>query len=46
MVQRQLVPAALGAGLRLKRGQQLRIIDPEGGQTGDLLAFSLDGSRR
>jgi uncharacterized protein YcgI (DUF1989 family) len=32
MVMRQLVPAARGAGLRLKRGEQLRVIDPEGGQ--------------
>ena len=46
MVNRQLVPAAHGAGLRLKRGQQLRVIDPEGGQTGDLLAFSQDGRQR
>jgi uncharacterized protein YcgI (DUF1989 family) len=33
MVDRKLVPAAQGAGLRLKRGEQLRVIDPEGGQT-------------
>lgn len=46
MVNRQLVPAAHGAGLRLKRGEQLRVIDPEGGQTGDLLAFSQDGCQR
>jgi uncharacterized protein YcgI (DUF1989 family) len=46
MVNRQLVPAAHGAGLRLKRGEQLRVIDPEGGQTGDLLAFSQDGRQR
>jgi uncharacterized protein YcgI (DUF1989 family) len=46
MVKRQLVPAAHGAGLRLKRGEQLRVIDPEGGQTGDLLAFSQDGRQR
>lgn len=42
----ELVPAAGGAGLRLKRGQQLRIIDLEGGQTGDLVAFSGDGRDR
>jgi uncharacterized protein len=35
-----------GAGLRLKRGQRLRIIDPEGGQSGDLAAFSTDGRQR
>jgi uncharacterized protein YcgI (DUF1989 family) len=46
MVDRQLVPAAHGAGLRLKRGQRLRVIDPEGGQTGDLLAFSQDVGQR
>lgn len=46
MTKRHLVPAARGAGLRLKRGEQLRIIDPEGGQTGDLVAFSADGRQR
>jgi uncharacterized protein YcgI (DUF1989 family) len=46
MDQRQLVPAAGGAGLRLKRGEHLRIIDIEGGQTGDLIAFSRDGRER
>jgi uncharacterized protein YcgI (DUF1989 family) len=46
MVERQLIPAGHGAGLRLKRGEQLRVIDPEGGQSGDLLAFSLDGRQR
>jgi uncharacterized protein len=42
----QLVPAAGGVGLRLKRGQRLRIIDSEGGQSGDLMAFSTDGRQR
>lgn len=46
MTKRQVVPAALGAGLRMTRGEQLRIIDPEGGQTGDLVAFSQDGRQR
>jgi uncharacterized protein YcgI (DUF1989 family) len=46
MVERQLIPAGHGAGLRLKRGEQLRVIDPEGGQSGDLLAFSQDGRQR
>jgi uncharacterized protein YcgI (DUF1989 family) len=46
MVERQLLPAAHGAGLLLKRGEQLRVIHPEGGQTGDLLAFSRDGRQR
>jgi hypothetical protein len=46
MVERQLVPAARGAGFLLKQGERLRIIDPEGGQTGDLVAFSQDGRQR
>jgi uncharacterized protein len=46
MTERQLVPAAGGAGLRLQRGEQLRVIDHEGGQTGDLLAYSQDGHER
>ena len=46
MITRQLIPAAGGAGLRLRRGQELRIIDPEGGQSGDLVAYSLDGRER
>jgi uncharacterized protein YcgI (DUF1989 family) len=46
MSKRELVGAATGVGLRLARGQQLRIIDIEGGQTGDLVAFSQDGSER
>jgi uncharacterized protein YcgI (DUF1989 family) len=28
MVKPQLVPAAQGVGLQLKRGEQLRVIDP------------------
>lgn len=35
-----------GAGLRLRRGEQIRLIDPHGGQSGDLLAFSHDGAER
>ena len=46
MAKQQLVPAAGGAGLRLARGEHLRIIDLEGGQTGDLMAFSQDGRER
>src|SRR5262245_16661219 len=46
MAKRQIVPAASGVALRLKRGEQLRIIDTEGGQSGDLVAFSADGSER
>jgi len=33
-------------GLLLRRGEQLRIIDPQGGQSGDLVAFSQDGRQR
>lgn len=46
MAGRHLIPAAHGAGLRLKRGEQLRVTDPEGGQSGDLVAFSQDGRQR
>jgi len=46
MVEQRVVPAAGGVGLRLRRGERLRIIDVEGGQTGDLLAYALDGSER
>ena len=42
----QLIPAAGGAGLHLKRGARLRILDPQGGQSGDLVAFSQDGHQR
>jgi uncharacterized protein len=41
-----IVPAGGGVGLRLDRGMQLRIIDIEGGQTGDLVAISADGKQR
>jgi uncharacterized protein YcgI (DUF1989 family) len=46
MGNQQLIPAGHGAALRLKRGEQLRLIDPQGGQSGDLLAFSHDGTQR
>jgi uncharacterized protein len=46
VTKRQLVPAAGGAGLPLARGEHLRIIDVEGDQTGDLMAFSQDGRER
>src|SRR5262245_48821160 len=45
-LERQIIAAGSGVGLRLKRGACLRIIDPEGGQSGDLVAFSADGSER
>lgn len=40
------VPAAGGVGLRLSKGERLRLIDIDGGQTGDLVAFSADGGER
>ena len=43
-MERRWIPAGQGAGVRLKRGERLRVIDPEGGQSGDLLAYSADGS--
>ncbi len=46
MPERRLVAAGGGTGLRLERGEQLRIIDVDGGQTGDLVAFSADGRHR
>ena len=46
MDQLQRVPAGTGAGFLLKRGQKLRVVDPEGGQSGDLLAVSADGRER
>lgn len=42
----QVIPAAGSVGLRLERGDRLRIIDSEGGQTGDLVAVSADGRER
>lgn len=46
MATRQIIAPGGGVGLRLARGEQLRIIDIEGGQTGDLMAFSPDGRER
>ena len=43
---RHLIHAGHSVGLRLERGQHLRLIDPEGGQSGDLFAVSLDGRQR
>jgi uncharacterized protein len=40
------IPAASGMPMRLKGGQRLRIIDPLGGQSGDLMVFSADGRHR
>jgi uncharacterized protein YcgI (DUF1989 family) len=41
-----IIPAGTGVGFRLKRGERVRVIDPEGGQSGDLVAFSADGAQR
>ena len=46
MTQQQIIPAASGVSLRLYKGEKLRIIDIEGGQSGDLVAFSSDGNQR
>jgi uncharacterized protein len=46
MANRQIIAPGGGAGLKLARGEHLRLIDIEGGQTGDLMAFSQDGSER
>jgi hypothetical protein len=46
MVTRRIVAPGGGAGVRLARGEHIRLIDIEGGQTGDLMAFSQDGSER
>jgi uncharacterized protein YcgI (DUF1989 family) len=46
MTQQQIIPAASGVSLRLYKGEKLRIIDIEGGQSGDLVAFSPDGNER
>jgi uncharacterized protein YcgI (DUF1989 family) len=46
MTELRTVPAAGGVGLRLRKGELLRIVDTEGGQTGDLVAYSADGTER
>jgi uncharacterized protein YcgI (DUF1989 family) len=46
MKERKIIPAGTGVAVRLKRGEQLRIIDTEGGQSGDLVAYSEDGTQR
>jgi uncharacterized protein len=46
MATRQIISPGSGVGLKLARGDQLRIIDIEGGQTGDLMAFSPEGHER
>ena len=46
MVTRHIVSAGGGAAVRLARGAHIRLIDIEGGQTGDLMAFSPDARER
>jgi uncharacterized protein YcgI (DUF1989 family) len=46
MANLQVIPPGHGVGLLLKRGDQLRLVDPHGGQSGDLVAFSHDGAQR
>jgi len=46
VIVRHQIAAASGVGLRLRRGQRVRVIDPHGGQSGDLVAFSPDGRER
>ena len=41
-----IIAAGGGAGFTLKPGERVRIIDLEGGQSGDLVAFSGDGTQR
>jgi uncharacterized protein len=38
------IPARSGASVRLARGQMIRMIDPVGGQSGDLTAFRVGDS--
>lgn len=46
MAATRIVPPGGGAGTRLRRGERLRVIDTEGGQSGDLVAYAADGSER
>ncbi|MCP3143498.1 DUF1989 domain-containing protein [Pyxidicoccus xibeiensis] len=46
MSQEQIIPAAGGVGVRLRQGERLRVIDPQGGQSGDVFAVSADGAER
>jgi len=39
---RVAVPAGAGRAVRVRRGEQVRVIDVEGGQVGDLFAFAAD----
>ena len=46
MTERNVIPAGSGAAVRVRRGQHVRLIDLEGGQSGDLFAVSLQGNQR
>ena len=41
-----VLPPASGIALRLTKGESLRLVDVEGGQTGDLVAYAADGRER
>jgi uncharacterized protein YcgI (DUF1989 family) len=41
-----LIPAQTGTSFRLSAGQLLRVVDPQGGQVCDPMAYSLDGKDR
>jgi uncharacterized protein len=43
-IERLRLPPQTGHGFRLRQGQILRVIDPEGEQVADLTAFAADGS--
>ena len=38
----QVIPPRSGVAFELRRGQRMRVIDPEGEQVSDLLAYNLD----
>ena len=42
LIERRHLPPQTGTGLTVRRGQLLRITDPEGEQVSDLTAFALD----
>ena len=42
VVDRRRLPPQTGTGLTVRRGQFLRIVDPEGEQVSDLMSFALD----
>jgi len=46
MTEATLIPAGSGKAVWLRQGECLRVIDPQGGQSGDVFALSADGSER